>query len=457
MFYPSTSVLALGAISLLASAGHAGAHRQESQNHNSRRQAPAGFVEVPLAELQMLQSEYSTFHGWMTAYLSSANSTDLQTAQLTQDVQAYDMWINIFLGKYANSTSAPAATTIPATASATAAATPLPASATAAAPYAVLMNSSINGSFNAQSSSNLAVYYGQSPATDDFTLEQICQDDNVDLVVLAFVTTFFGPAGQPIINFGPATGGTPTLGAQKINATGLLDCPFLARNITTCQSLGKKVMLSLGGATGVTNFTSNAQATGFANNLWNLFGGGMTSSDLRPFGNVTIDGFDVDNEDHSTTYYNTFVSALRNTFSGDKTKQYYISGAPQCPRPDASIPLAAMQTMDFVFVQFYNNAAAGCDIGQPGFIDSFKAWSDDLSGNSTVAGKGPKLYIGAPGCTACAGKGYLDPANMTSVIKSAMTAGVTNFGGVMLWDGSEAKNNTGAQGDYLQVVKSALT
>lgn len=458
MFYSSASLLALGAISILASAGHAEANRQEPQDHVFRRQSPAGFVEVPLAELQMLQSEYTTFHGWMTAYLSSANSTDPKTAELNQDVQAYDMWINIFLSKYANSTSTPAAASTPAATStpAAAAATSSSAIATAAAPYANMVNGSSNYTFSAQSSSNLAVYYGQSPATDEYTLEQMCQDQNVDIVVLAFMTTFFGPAGQPVINFGPATGGTPTLGAQKINATGLLDCPSLAKNITSCQSLGKKVLLSLGGSTGVTNFTSDAQATSFATNLWNLFGGGMTNSNMRPFGSVKIDGFDVDNEDHSTKYYDTFVAALRSTYSGDKTKQYYISGAPQCPRPDASIPLGAMQTMDFVFVQFYNNAMAGCDIGLPGFIDSFKAWSGDLSGNGTVVGKGPKLYIGAPACETCAGKGYLDPANVTSVIKSAMTAGVNNFGGVMLWDGSEAKNNTGAQGDYLQVVKSVL-
>lgn len=207
MFYASSSVLALGAISLLASAGHAGAYRGEPPNHNSRRQAPAGFVEVPLAELQMLQSEYTTFHGWIEAYLSSANATDPQTAQLTQDVQAYDEWISIFLGKYANgpNPSAAAATVAP------------PATPTAAAPYAIMVNGSTNSSFNAQSSSNLAVYYGQSPATEMYTLEQMCQDDNVDIVVLAFLTTFYGPAGQPVINFGPATGGTPTLGAQKIS------------------------------------------------------------------------------------------------------------------------------------------------------------------------------------------------------------------------------------------------
>lgn len=44
-----------------------------------------------------------------------------------------------------------------------------------------------------------------------------------------------------------------------------------------------------------------------------------------------------------------------------------------------------MQTMDFVFVQFYNNAMAGCDIGQPGFIDSFKAWSTVVMTHAAMA------------------------------------------------------------------------
>ncbi len=447
MFYPSTSLLALGAISLLASAGHAGPTRPETGTHNSRRQASAGLVEVPLAELQMLQSEYTTFHGWMTAYLSSAKSTDPQSAQLSQDVQAYDTWINIFFSKYVNSTSASAA------ASAPAAAVSPPAMA---APYAVIKNASTNTSFDAQSSSNLAVYYGQSPATANYTLEQMCQDSNVDIVILAFLTTFFGPGNQPVLNLGAATGGNPTPGAQKINATGLLDSPLLAKNITTCQNLGKKVLLSLGGAAGTSNFTSDAQAKGFAATIWNLFGGGTAHPDMRPFGKVKIDGFDIDNEDHSTKYYDTFVSALREAYKGDGTKQYYISGAPQCPRPDASIPLKAMQSMDFVFVQFYNNAMAGCDVGQPGFIDSLKAWSGDLSGNSTVKGKGPRLYVGAPACEACAGKGYLEPGDMESAVRKAVEVGLGNFGGVMLWDGSEAMGNTGAGGDYLEVVKGAL-
>lgn len=55
----------------------------------------------------------------------------------------------------------------------------------------------------------------------------------------------------------------------------------------------------------------------------------------------------------------------------DTSKQYYISAAPQCVRPDASIPLDAMQAMDFIWVQFYNND--DCNIGQSGFDASFKA------------------------------------------------------------------------------------
>ena len=159
----------------------------------------------------------------------------------------------------------------------------------------------------------------------------------------------------------------------------------------------------------------------------------------------------LDNEDHSTAYYSDFVTALRSAMDQDKTRTYYISAAPQCPRPDASIPLDAMQKMDFVFVQFYNNG--DCNVGQPGFLDSFKAWSSDLAAN----GAGPKLYIGAPGCPACAGSGYLDPNTMQSVVNSAKSAAMSNFGGVMLWDGPEAVQNTAGGSDYLQVVKSSLT
>ena len=102
--------------------------------------------------------------------------------------------------------------------------------------------------------------------------------------------------------------------------------------------------------------------------------------------------------------------------------------------------------MDFIFVQFYNNG--DCNVGQAGFLDSFKAWSSDLSAQG---GKG-KLFIGAPACPSCAGSGYLDPGAMDGVVASVKSAGVGNWGGVMLWDGAEGVVNGGYQGG----VKSAL-
>ncbi|KAL8830919.1 MAG: hypothetical protein Q9170_005521 [Blastenia crenularia] len=304
--------------------------------------------------------------------------------------------------------------------------------------------------FNAQSTNNLAVYYGQSPATSQFTLAQTCQDGNVDIVVLAFLTTFFGAGGYPALNLGAACGG-PSSAMQAAGASGLLSCPTMENDIKTCQSLGKKVLLSLGGAEATTAFSSDSQASDFATKLWNLFGGGNgEKAEMRPFGSAIVDGFDIDNEDHSTASYTTFVSSLRIAMDADSSKQYFISAAPQCPRPDASIPLTAMQNMDFVFVQFYNNG--DCNVGQPGFAASLKAWSQDLSAN----GKGPKLFIGAPGCAACAGSGYLDAGQVGGVLESAKGAGLANLGGVMLWDGPEGKANVQGGKDYLSVVKGAM-
>ena len=294
-------------------------------------------------------------------------------------------------------------------------------------------------------SSSVAVYYGQSAATSQYSLEKVCQSDSVDIVILAFLTDFFGPGGFPKVNFGSACGGQANSKMMAAGATGLMECQTMRDQIQSCQSAGKKVLLSLGGALATSAFPSDDQATKFAGTLVDLFAGGTgVDSALRPFGDVKLDGFDVDNEDHSTTSYSTFVSALRKNLDSDTSKKYFISAAPQCPRPDASIPLDAMKMMDFIFVQFYNNPV--CNVGSPGFIDSLKGWSSDL-------GSGPKLYVGMPGCSECAGSGYQDAGAMASTLASVKSAGISNFGGVSLWDGPMSLAN----GDYTGGVKKALS
>jgi len=63
------------------------------------------------------------------------------------------------------------------------------------------------------------------------------------------------------------------------------------QDIQTCQAAGKAVVLSLGGAVGTYGFTSSSQAQQFAQQVWDLFGEGTSST--RPFGSSVVDGFDL--------------------------------------------------------------------------------------------------------------------------------------------------------------------
>jgi len=68
----------------------------------------------------------------------------------------------------------------------------------------------------------------------------------------------------------------------------LLDCSFLASDIKACQAKGKKVTISLGGATG-----GGTADTAFADLIWDLFLGGSCTT--RPFGDAVLDGSEFSN------------------------------------------------------------------------------------------------------------------------------------------------------------------
>ena len=63
----------------------------------------------------------------------------------------------------------------------------------------------------------------------------------------------------------------------------LYKCPAIEEGIKACQAAGKKVLISLGGATG-NNDLNDEQAKLLAQNLWDLFLGGVGKEDIRPFG-----------------------------------------------------------------------------------------------------------------------------------------------------------------------------
>lgn len=63
-----------------------------------------------------------------------------------------------------------------------------------------------------------------------------------------------------------------------------------------------------------------------------------------------------------------------------------------------------------------------------------------------------KVYIGAPAASTAAGQGYLDASSLAS-IATQMRKSFPSFGGVMLWDASQAYAN----GRYDVSIKNALT
>ena len=156
-----------------------------------------------------------------------------------------------------------------------------------------------SGSFNAQSANNVAVYWGGSSYTNQVDLAKTCSNPNVNIVVLAFLTDFDTAGGYPTINFGNGCKSQANAAQQQKGATGLLECDDMSRSILACQKAGKKVILSLGGATSNVDFKSDQEATKVAGVLWDLFAGGKPQdASMRPFGPVILDGFDIGKSTH---------------------------------------------------------------------------------------------------------------------------------------------------------------
>ncbi|KAL3421576.1 chitin recognition protein [Phlyctema vagabunda] len=318
-------------------------------------------------------------------------------------------------------------------------------------PYPIQIRSS-SSKFSAKSASNIAVYFGRTDETANTNLSDQCNDTNIDIVILAFTTSILsGSGGYPNISFASLCDGYTSTMLSK-GAVGLRQCTNLATEIKACQKAGKKIFVGVGGNSGNVTFASEDEATQSAVMLWDVFGGGNgVGSGLRPFGDdVYVDGFDLDNETGESSYWVNFTSSLRNQFSNQKKRDYYLSGAPSCYYPSASMPLSVLTQLDFVWPQFY--AAPSCNIGTSNFTQSFNDWSARLAG-------GPKLYIGAVAWEAgSTNGGYQDPDSFaTTIAQMRTTVNSTVFGGVMLWDAAYAHITTNEAGeDFANVTKKAL-
>lgn len=151
----------------------------------------------------------------------------------------------------------------------------------------------------ASDGAKLTIYWGAED--DSTTLMDVCNDDSYDIVNLAFVNAFFSDGGYPALSLSTLDG--PSQAQSDAGATALQDASSLVSAVQACQDAGKLVLMSLGGADADVTLQSDDQGEQIADTLWNLFLGGTDDADLRPFGDLKLDGFDLGTH-HSTKYRN---------------------------------------------------------------------------------------------------------------------------------------------------------
>ncbi|KAJ7832605.1 glycoside hydrolase family 18 protein, partial [Mycena leptocephala] len=286
--------------------------------------------------------------------------------------------------------------------------------------------------------------YGATHSTDPAnwqqTISNYCQDTVINVIPIAFVNSFIG--GVPNLNLGNASS-FPHGTCNDNGASG--NCQSLAAGIQACQAAGKLVTLSLGGG-GTTGavFSSDSDAKNFATTIWNNFLGG--SSSHRPFGSAVLDGVDLDIESGSDTGFAAFATQIR-ALSAGASKHYYLTAAPQCHFPDA-FDQSAINTVGFdaIYVQFYKTTSNHRNSTDWNF-DTWDNWAKTVSPNRNV-----KIFIGAPASPTAANAGeYVDATTLGS-IALATRAEYSSFGGIMLWDASQAYAN----GRYDQQIKNII-
>ncbi|KAJ2880763.1 Chitinase 2 [Coemansia aciculifera] len=303
--------------------------------------------------------------------------------------------------------------------------------------------------FNIHCNSNLVAYWGQNshgttnPGENQLPLDEYCDKEIGDVLVLSFLSEFNADGLHP-----------PTLNLANSclttydNST-LLHCPNIGKAIDKCQKKGKAVILSLGGASGAYGFTDDSQAERYADVIWDMFLGGY--SHTRPFDSTVLDGIDLDIEGGSSVGYVRFVQRLRERFIESPGRRFYVTAAPQCPYPDFySGPILDNAYLDMVFVQFYNNYC-GVDKANWFNFEQWHEWATTVSANKDV-----RVYLGVPGSPSAASTGYT-PIDKLEELVNATRSKFSSFGGMMVWDASQADTNrVSDDASFADVVKKML-
>ncbi|KAK6507278.1 Chitinase 1 [Arthrobotrys musiformis] len=312
--------------------------------------------------------------------------------------------------------------------------------------------------FDIQGTNNVALYWGQNSAqiSPQSPLKSYCDRPDVDILILSFISLLYSNEKIPILNQA-----TPQCFPIPGSAGGQVSCPELAQEIEYCKGKGKKILVSLGGATGGYELLSSAEAAAAAKQVWDTYlGGGQGGMAVRPFGEVEVDGVDLDLESPpgvEGTHWPVFIDTIRSLYQTEAgrngKKDYLVTASPQCVYPDVILSPALRDKrswFDMLFIQFYNNQCAPTNPSSFNF-NQWAEWARSSSLNPSV-----KLFIGAPAAPSAAPSGGFTPLESLLEIASdsmedcenarvfwngdSMATNSTNpynpFGGIAFWDAS---------------------
>ncbi|KAH0489741.1 hypothetical protein TgHK011_010156 [Trichoderma gracile] len=301
------------------------------------------------------------------------------------------------------------------------------------------------------------VYWGQNGGgtVENNDLSAYCTPTSgIDIIVLSFLYQW----GQGSSALGGTIGqscGITTSGEPQ-------NCDALTAAITKCKNAGVKIILSLGGASAFSSFQTADQAAQAGQYLWNAYGGG--SGVTRPLGNNVVDGWDLDIESNPGTNenYAALVSALRSNFASDPSRQYVISGAPQCPLPEPNMGVIIQNAQfDYLWVQFYNNneyPGDPCSLGLPGDAPfNFNNWTTFIQ---STPSKDAKVFVGVPAAPLAANGApsgevyYATPSQLADIVNDVKSNPA--FGGIMMWSAGFSDTNVNDGCNYAQEAKNIL-
>ncbi|OGE57036.1 hypothetical protein PENARI_c002G08261, partial [Penicillium arizonense] len=312
----------------------------------------------------------------------------------------------------------------------------------------------VQAKLDLKSTKNIVVYWGQNSFRGkgdqaQQPLSYYCDNADIDVIPMAFNMMVNGPGGAPEIDFAVSSED-----CQVFEGTQLKNCPKIGKDIATCQKKGKTILLSIGGATySEGGFKSETDAKDGAKLMWETFGPKQEGSNaLRPFGDSALNGFDFDFE-ANVQHMATFANELRSLIEADKSGQdFFLTAAPQCPYPDQADKdiLNGPVYIDAIWVQFYNNYC-GVNAYSPQSsanqynFEEWDNWAHTVSKNKDV-----KVIVGVPADTTAASTGYIPSSELAKVIEYSKK--FDSFGGVMMWDATQAYGN----GAFIKDVRKAL-